>query len=60
MQTAYDLIDTAPSSASQAIIYAYNKILDSRSIVREGEYDRAAGGQSVIDEFIGKAEQILN
>ena len=35
MQEAYNVIDTDRNAASQAIVIAYNKILDPGSIVRE-------------------------
>jgi hypothetical protein len=35
METAWSLIDEAPSSAQMALITMYNKILDPKSIVRE-------------------------
>ena len=35
MEEAYNLIDSDKNAASQAIVIAYNKILDPGSIVRE-------------------------
>lgn len=35
MQEAYNVLDTDKNAASQAIVIAYNKILDPGSIVRE-------------------------
>lgn len=43
------------SIADQALITMYNKILDPNSVVREGEYDRTAQGQSLL----GRAESYL-
>ncbi len=43
---------------TQAIITAFNKILDPTSVVREGEYDRTAEGQSLISRLQGKVENI--
>jgi len=42
------------NATSQAIISTFNKILDPTSVVREGEYDRTAQGQSLINNIEGK------
>lgn len=43
---------------TQAIITAFNKILDPSSVVRESEYDRTAAGQSLIARLEGKIQNI--
>ena len=43
---------------TQAIITAFNKILDPVSVVRESEYDRTAQGQSLIARLQGKVQNI--
>lgn len=35
MEEAFDLIDESPNAAGQALVIAYNKILDPGSVVRE-------------------------
>lgn len=60
MDEAYDLIDTNLNAASQALVIAYNKILDSGSVVREGEYARTAEGQSALKRIEAKLNQIAN
>jgi hypothetical protein len=46
------------SIATQSIISPFNKILDPTSVVREGEYDRTAKGQSLLSQLQGKVENI--
>jgi len=43
---------------TQAIITAFNKILDPTSVVRESEYDRTAQGQSLLAQLQGKIQNI--
>lgn len=43
---------------TQAIVVAFNKILDPTSVVREGEYDRTAAGQSLLSRLEGKVQNI--
>jgi hypothetical protein len=45
------------AAADQALITAFNKMLDPNSVVREGEFARSTQGQSVINRLKGKAEQ---
>lgn len=47
------------SIATQAIIATFNKILDPTSTVREGEYDRTAQGQSLLQQIEGKVGNIV-
>lgn len=43
---------------TQAIVTAFNKILDPTSVVRESEYDRTAQGQSLLAQLQGKVQNI--
>jgi murein DD-endopeptidase MepM/ murein hydrolase activator NlpD len=58
MKETMDRIDrgenTDLNASTQAIIATFNKILDPNSVVREGEYDRTADGQSIIANIEGK------
>lgn len=58
MQEAIDRVKRGETkdlnATSQAIISTFNKILDPTSVVREGEYDRTAQGQSLINNIEGK------
>ncbi len=58
MQEALNRVVTGETkdlnATSQAIITTFNKILDPASVVREGEYDRTAQGQSLINQIEGK------
>jgi len=45
---------------TQAIVVAFNKILDPTSVVREGEYDRTAAGQSLLSRLEGKVQNIAS
>jgi len=45
--------------AHQAIIIAFNKMLDPGSVVREGEYARTTEGQSLVNRFYGKLDQYI-
>jgi len=60
MQEAYNLIDTNKNAASQAIVIAYNKILDPGSVVREWEYARSAEWQSKLKQIQAKLEQFAS
>lgn len=60
MQEAYNLIDTNKNAASQAIVIAYNKILDPGSVVREWEYARSAEWQSKLKQIQAKLEQLAS
>lgn len=55
------LRDSNPKSPAQsAIIIAFNKLLDPNSVVREGEYGRSLDGQSIMNKWKGKLEQVLD
>jgi len=61
---SYDRIVNSPNKKArslntQAIITAFNKILDPTSVVRESEYDRVAGGQALVDQLRGKVDNVL-
>lgn len=43
---------------TQAIVTAFNKILDPTSVVRESEYDRTAEGQSLLTRLSAKVQNI--
>ena len=43
---------------TQAIVTAFNKILDPTSVVRESEYDRTAEGQALITRLSAKVQNI--
>lgn len=58
MDDAYKLVDTDLNAASQALVIAYNKILDSWSVVREWEYARTAEWQSKLKQIEAKLEQL--
>ena len=58
MEEAYNQIDTNKNAASQAIVIAYNKILDPWSVVREWEYARTAEGQSLLNQIQAKLEKL--
>ena len=60
MDEAYKLVDTDLNAASQALVIAYNKILDSWSVVREWEYARTAEWQSKLKQIEAKLEQFVN
>jgi hypothetical protein len=61
MQTAYNnyIKGGDKNVATQAIVGTFNKVLDPTSVVREGEYDRTAKGQSLIAQIEGKARNIV-
>ena len=60
MKTAYDSFARGGDKniATQAIISTFNKILDPTSVVREGEYDRTAQGQSLLSTIQGRLQNI--
>lgn len=58
MDDAYAQVDDNLNAASQALVIAYNKILDEWSVVREWEYARTADWQSLIKKMTSKAKQI--
>jgi hypothetical protein len=62
VQLAEQAIKTGQSTNApdQTLITALNKILDPRSVVREGEYARTAQGQSAIDRLQGWASRLAN
>jgi len=41
----------------QALVIAFNKMLDPGSVVRESEFARTPQGQSVVNRFFGKMDQ---
>jgi hypothetical protein len=45
-------------TAEQAIVQSFNKILDPESVVREGEYDRTAQGQAIIERMRAISQSI--
>jgi hypothetical protein len=61
METAYNnyVKGGDKNVATQAIIGTFNKVLDPTSVVREGEYDRTAKGQSLLGQIEGKARNIV-
>ena len=58
MEEAYNLIDSNKNAASQAIVIAYNKILDPGSVVREWEYARSAEWQSLLKQMEAKLQKL--
>ena len=54
MKTAYDNIDKNKNAGTQAIVYAYNKIMDEWSVVREWEYARTADWQDLWSKYTAK------
>ena len=46
--------------AGQAMVMAYNKIIDPLSVVRETEYGRSAEGQSLWNQISGVASKIIS
>lgn len=46
------------NATSQAIITAFNKVLDPTSVVRETEYDRSGSGQALLSKIEGKIATI--
>jgi len=47
-------------TAEQAIVSTFNKILDPNSVVREGEYDRTAQGQALLQRMQATAERVAS
>ena len=48
------------ASADQAMVTLFNKMLDPGSVVREGEYDRSAQGQALLERaqaYVDKIQQ---
>lgn len=50
--------ETSKAAADQALVTAYNKMLDPTSVVREAEYDRTGDAQAITDKFRGLVEKI--
>jgi hypothetical protein len=46
------------NASSQAVIVAFNKLIDPTSVVRESEYARTPEGQSLINRISGKITQL--
>lgn len=61
-QQALDATVTGESKAAadQALIISFNKMLDPGSVVREGEFARSTEGQSLINQWKAKADQVIN
>lgn len=59
METALSRWDKDPVGASEAIRVSFERILDPKSVVREGEFARQAQGLSLLDRFEGFKQQIL-
>jgi hypothetical protein len=57
MQMEYDNLKWNESTNSQAIVYAFNKILDKWSVVREWEYARTANWQNLFNQVRGWVEK---
>lgn len=53
MQTSWQALEkgTSKGTAEQGIVSTFNKILDPDSVVREGEYDRTAQGQALLQRM---------
>ena len=47
------------AAPTTAMIIAFNKILDAASVVREGEFDRTAQGQSLLNRVEGFAQRLV-
>lgn len=46
------------AASDQALVILFNKMLDPTSVVREGEFDRTAQGQALMDQVNGFIQRV--